>query len=411
MVKGATGPVTSALPLFALPLAGAALLPSGQFAMWSILGSISTLALSLDFGGPAYLASRLDPRNRNKPFIAATAMTCIGTAAVGLLSMCAWIPFSRTDAGESFPFLSGVGAIATITCGSALRSVIQLQAQVALFDRRFVLRNTLLLVHAATALAIALLLLITERTAWALPIAWLVAGVAGCVIGSVVLIRPVHRHLDTDWQIETAGVASVKTYAWARTIANVLRGFLMQADRWIVGAIGGPSVLAAYEIAWRVAALPRFLAENLTFIVGLDAARVRASSDAELTASVTYSMRFTAILLAAVSAGAALLYALLPSITGINIAWAAFLLLLVTHGAVATAAPISFVGNGIGIPTIDLPYLCLSVAICIVSAIFAEMTGQVYVFIGGTTAAMLVGNIWFVVYGLKRLREATRPAI
>ena len=409
MVKGAVGPLSSALPLFALPLVGATFLSSGQFAMWSILASISSMALSLDFGGPSYLASRLDPRNRTKPFVHATTMTCLGTAAMAVLSICAWVPFSRTSAGGAFDFLAGVGAITVISCGSALRSIVQLQAQMALFDGRFALRNVILLGHSITALVVAVAVLVSERTAWALPIGWLAAGGTGALIGSLVFRRPANS-LNADWAVETCSVASGGTYAWARTVATVFRGFLMQADRWIVGAIGGPAVLAAYEVAWRIAAMPRFLAENLTWVVGLDAARVRASSPQEISARVSYCIRFTLTILITFSTAAALFYALLPNITGVEIAWPFFFLLLVGHGALATGAPVSFVGNGIGIPTIDLPYLTLSVVMSTASAALAFITNDVYLFIGGTVAAILIGNLWFVRYGLKAIRSATsRP--
>lgn len=406
MIKGATGPLTSALPLFAVPLIGAVSLPSGQFAMWSILASISTMALSLDFGGPAYLAARLDPQTRSKPFVAATAMTTVGTAAVGLLSLVAWVPFSRTEAASSFSFVDGAWAIAAITCGSALRSVVQLEAQVALFDRRFALRNTILLTHSVTALAVVLIALPATQTAWALPIAWFAAGFAGILVGAIALRAP-EKSTHDDWRIETSRVAPGGTYVWARTLANALRAILLQADRWIVGAVGGPVVLATYEVAWRVAALPRFLAENLTFIIGLDAARVRASTPDEVGAQVSYSIRFSLIVLGIMSTVAAAAYALLPNVTGLHIAWATFVLLMISHAAVATAAPISFVGNGIGIPTIDLPYLSVSVGISIASAVVAYLAGDVYVFICGTTAALVIGNVWFWRYGLAAIRRAT----
>ncbi|MCV7047102.1 hypothetical protein H7J08_20875 [Mycobacterium frederiksbergense] len=397
--------MTSAMPLFALPLIGAAFLPNGQFAIWSILASISTLALSVDFGGPAYLAAHLDPRNRNRPFIAATAMSCGGTAVVGLVSICAWIPFSHTDAGGSFTLLAGAGAIAAITCGSALRSVVQLQAQVALFDQRFTLRNAILLTHGGTALVVVLIVLPMERTAWALPIAWVAAGLAGVLVGSAAF-RKSKILPRQDWAVEKTAVASGGTYAWARTVAVVFRGFLMQADRWIVGAIGGPAVLAAYEVAWRVAALPRFLAENLTFIIGLDAARVRASTPTELTERVKYCIRFSLVIVISGALASSVFYAVLPAIEGIETAWWAFALLLITHSAIAVMAPISFVGNGIGIPKIDLPYLALSVTISACATFLAFLNHNVYFFVAGTTMALVLGNAWFWRYGLRVISKS-----
>lgn len=406
MVKGAVGPITSALPLFALPLAGAAFLPHGQFAIWSILASISTLALSVDFGGPAYLAGHLDPRNRSKPFMAATTMSCGGTAVIGLISVCAWIPFSHTDAGGSFSLVAGIGAIAMITAGSALRSIVQLQAQVALFDRRFTLRNAILLTHGLTALAVALIALPVERSAWALPVAWLAAGLAGVAVGLLAL-RPLKDSPHEVWEVETESVASGRTYAWARTVAVAFRGFLMQADRWIVGAIGGPAILAAYEVAWRVAALPRFLAESLTFIVGLDSARVRASSPSELSGRVTYCIRFSLVILLLGSACSAVFYKILPTaLDKVELVWPAFVMLLIAHGAIAAAAPISFIGNGIGLPKIDLPFLALSVAVSAVAVVVANATGNVYAYIGGTSAGLVIGNLWFWRYGPKAINAA-----
>ena len=41
--------------------------------------------------------------------------------------------------------------------------------------------------------------------------------------------------------------------AMRRTVATLLGGLLLQGDRWIIGAVGGPAVLATYELAWRIA--------------------------------------------------------------------------------------------------------------------------------------------------------------
>ncbi|CAM3545697.1 hypothetical protein MYFR107205_15530 [Mycolicibacterium frederiksbergense] len=180
----------------------------------------------------------------------------------------------------------------------------------------------------------------------------------------------------------------------------------MQADRWIVGAIGGPAVLAAYEVAWRVAALPRFLAENLTFIIGLDAARVRASTPTELTERVKYCIRFSLVIVISGALASSVFYAVLPAIEGIETAWWAFALLLITHSAIAVMAPISFVGNGIGIPKIDLPYLALSVTISACATFLAFLNHNVYFFVAGTTMALVLGNAWFWRYGLRVISKS-----
>ena len=85
MGAGAAGPLLSFVILFALPLTGAVMLSVEQFAMWSLLSTVSTIALSIDFGGVALTMARIQLEPRGPLLRRAIGLSMIGSALIGLV--------------------------------------------------------------------------------------------------------------------------------------------------------------------------------------------------------------------------------------------------------------------------------------------------------------------------------------
>ena len=166
-----------------------------------------------------------------------------------------------------------------MSVASAIRSVLMVVAQAALISSKLALRNVATAGHAFTAAATTSAFLFTTHSFWALPLGWLVSGVlVMCVV------------LPWGWRARTSELAKAtvtqpfkwRQYAGLRTLSTITSGVLLNSDRWIIGALSGPALLAAYEIAWRFAALPRFLVANLMVRVSADVASLGRSDEQQL---------------------------------------------------------------------------------------------------------------------------------
>ena len=405
MTRGALGPVAGAIPLFALPLAGAAYLTNDQFAVWAILSTVSTLALSLDFGGMSFLAANIHVSERTRVMRRASQLSATGSLAIGLLACTAWVPYSRTDAGQAFSLVEGVAALIAITLASALRSIVQLFAHAALTDRRFGMRNTLLVGHALLTGAITIGVLAIWPSPWALPAGWLCSGTLFAIVATV---DRYPRRLPVPLQ----DGESYDAIAIPRTIATIASGIIMQADRWIIGALGGPTLLATYEIAWRVAVMPRFLSQNLTFVVGLDARRTLRDSLDDLIDYFRKSVLLSGMTTLAAGALGSAFYVLAAPHVGYQVSWTLFLSLLVAQSLFGLAASVSFIGNGLGDPWIDIPYLLACVCMGIFALVAALFSRVPDVFVYGNLAGISIASVWLLSAGQDKITRAAlgRPA-
>ncbi|MFZ4893079.1 lipopolysaccharide biosynthesis protein [Plantibacter sp. Mn2098] len=405
MIAGATGPLLSFAVLFALPLIGAWLLPAREFALWSILSSISTISLSLDFGGVALTMARLGFERRLPLLLRSSALSASGSALIGIVAMAAWIPYSTTEAAAGFTLSEGLWAIGLTSLASCLRSGLMVLAQAALNDEKFLLRNFITAGQSILAFTITVGYILHSGTAWALPLGW---ALSSAIVLVVAIPWAARTGIFTRSPQDTCDMpvsARTRTFIWSRTVATIIGALLLQSDRWIVGAIAGPQYLAAYEVAWRLASMPKFLIQNLSVVTGSSAATMRASGARRVAALIRHST-----LISAAAGGVAILlftfgYWAATSFLGKTPLWPVFVAMIVVFTLHGLTAPLSFVGIGIGLPAIDIPYLLATAVLSLAAVAVGFGTANVELYVYGNLAALFFGVIWFFGYGSKRIQR------
>ena len=104
---GAIGPLLSFVALFTLPLLGAIMLDDRDFAFWSLLSTIATVALSIDFGGVALVTARFFAEPRGRLLLKSSALSAAGALTIGAFACIVWIPYRHTELGQSLPRVDG----------------------------------------------------------------------------------------------------------------------------------------------------------------------------------------------------------------------------------------------------------------------------------------------------------------
>lgn len=404
MGAGAAGPLLSFVILFALPLTGAVMLSDEQFAMWSLLSTVSTIALSIDFGGVALTMARIQLEPRGPLLRRAIGLSMVGSGLIGAVALVVWVPYSTSSAAAAFSFVEGACAIVVATLGAALRSAILVLAQVALNDHRFALRTWMVAGQSVGTAVIAFAMLLATRTAWALPLGWALSSAVVLLVAVPVCSRAGLFRTPPDVVASNGSASGIHaTFAWSRTLVSVMSGLLQQADRWIVGALGGPALLAAYEVVWRFASLPRFLVQNLAVVLGGNAVASLGDDPDRTTSLLRHSNRIAAVATAVCALGSAAVYVVWVNVFDSTALPVVMVAVLVSQCVLAMSAPLSYITIAVGMPKLDIPYVALSVLLAGTAAAVGAVTGRAEVFAVGNAMALLVGVVVYFVYAPKAL--------
>jgi O-antigen/teichoic acid export membrane protein len=392
---GAIGPLLSFVALFALPLLGAVVLDDRDFAFWSLLSTIATVALSLDFGGVALVTARFFAEPRGRLLLKSSALSASGALAVGALACIIWIPYRHTAFGQLMPTTAAIAAILTMSVASAIRSVLMVVAQAALIAGRLALRNVATAGHAFAAAATTSALLFTTHSFWALPLGWLVSGVlVMCVV------------FPWGWRARTSESTNAivtqpfkwRQFAGLRTLSTIASSTLLNSDRWIIGAIGGPALLATYEVSWRFAALPRFLIATLMLRVAADVSSLGRSDQQQLRALLRGSTLIAVVAGSLSCVPVAVAYWTFVSFAGAGQTWPMFLAMLLAFTVSGVTAPLSFSGAAVGNAWIDFPYVLVALALSGAAAVAAALLERPEIFIVGYLSATVISVLCYFLY-------------
>lgn len=396
MFAGGVGPTSSILILLFVPISGAFLLSTEEFAVWAILNSVATISLAIDFGGVAYATANAGKVDRPGSVVLRGAwISASGSVLVCLIAMIVWVPYSESAAAGGWSVQKGELALVTIMGATVLRSASSVMAAAALARFDYKSRNILLLGQSAIATVLTVGLLVLTASAWALPIGWLIAATVSVAFVAPRLVRDYRRPavspsmVGDDMKVGTPG-----QFACKRTTAALLGSLLLQGDRWVIGAIAGPEFLAAYELVWRFASAPRILAMNVSAVLVSDART--AQMEGRLSQLLRDSSR--AVWMVSLVVGAA-------SATGIvglgaihKVSWLAVtlgfavLIALTINGRTSVT---SMVGIGIGRVGIDLPYLVVTVVSTSVVWVIASATSSGLFLVAGSAAVLSLTSIVF----------------
>lgn len=392
---GAVGPLLSFVALFALPVLGAFALDDRNFAFWSLLSTIATVALTLDFGGIALVVARFFAEPRGRLLVKSSALSASGALAIGIVACIVWIPYSHTGMGRSIPAMTAIAAFLTMSVAAAIRSVLTVVAQAALVSGQLALRNVATAGHAFAAALTTAALLFTTHSFWALPLGWLVSG--------VLVLCVVFPWAWRTCRSETAQAVIVQPFNWRRfaglrTLSTIIAALALNADRWIVGALGGPALLAAYELAWRFAVLPRFLVTNLVLRVGADVSSLGRSDGQRLGALLRGSTIIAAVAGSLSCAPVAVAYWAFVSFIGAQPQWPMFVAIAVAFTVWSVATPLSLSGAAVGNAWLDIPYALGHLVASGVIAVAAAHFERPDVFIFGYLAALVMAVFCFYWY-------------
>ncbi|WAJ32008.1 hypothetical protein OUO20_12495 [Arthrobacter sp. FX8] len=408
MLSAATGPLVSFLVLLALPLCGAAFLPTDQFAMWTILSTITTVALSLDFGGVALTSARFGTISTVRLVVQSSALSSVGALVVGIVSAFLWIPYSQTASARAFSFEEGLAAIALCSLAAIFRSTLAVLAQTALHLNQAYARMFLTAGQAFLCFGIALAFLVSRPSAWALPVGWSVSSAVVLIIGVIWMAWKGAFQATVSGQGHNP--TSTFTFVWSRTLASLLGSAILQGDRWIIGAVAGPEFLAAYEVAWRVAALPRFLIQNLAIAVSGDAGHLYRTAPRRIPRVLRSSTLICAGIAILASVGVSAFYFVVAEPLGVDVLPTVFFSLLGAFTLIGITAPLSFLAVAIGLPTLDIAYLILTASIFSVAGIASLYLHSAILFAVGNALSISVGALWYLHYGSSKVYERCRHA-
>lgn len=397
------GPLLSFLALFALPLIGAIMLPTTEFAFWALLATVSTVALSLDFGGAALLASRYHFAPRFAVFAQSCLLSVVGALIVGLVAVLIWIPLEQGSFSGTTSFAEGAAAIGVMTLAAAARSVLIVVAQAGLLETWSAIRNVALAGHASVAVLATLVLLIVAPSYWALPMGWLISG---AIFVPLCLVWLLLRSRRSPHVIKGTNDLNWARFAGLRTLNTIVASIVLQGDRWVVAIIGGPVWLALYEVAWRFAALPRTLIQALALHISADVAPMTRGQEDELMDVVRRSTTVLAIVGAASSVVVGVFYVVFTELSGEAGDLRLFSVMVVAFTALALTAPLSIAGTSAGRPGIDLPYALVALVGSSIFALVGAWMDNTWLFVLGYLATLIASVPVFFAYAPRMARTA-----
>lgn len=348
----------------------------------------------------------------SKLIFQASALSSLGSLIVGLVSGLLWIPYSSTTAASAFGFGEGLAAIGLCTIASVFRSSLAVLAQACLHLQQPLVRLFLTAGQAFLCFGIAVLVLLNSPSAWALPLGWALSSAAVLLVGIAwIAAKGMFRHSVSG---SRSGETSTFTFVWSRTLASLLGSAILQGDRWVIGAVAGPEFLAAYEIAWRVAVLPRFLIQNLAIAVSGDAGHIFRNTPRRIRRVLASSTAICAVIAALSSVAASVFYFVIVEPLGVASLPGVYFLLLAACTLIGITAPLSFLAVAVGLPSLDLPYLLLTASMALTAAFISLVTNSATAFIVGNAIAIVSGALWYLQYGnralVRRCRQAGRDA-
>lgn len=410
MLAGGVGPLASLPVLFLLPLLGALLLESSEFAIWAILNSVASIAVALDFGGATYAATVSRSTNRIGYVVwKGGGVSAIGAVVITLVSVGIWIPYSQTEAASAWTLMSGAAALVVIGLAAVLRGFVAVAANAALAVGDYRSRNFLLLGQSAAMVLIAVAVMLIWDSAWALPVAMLASCALVLAIGIPVLLSSFARYRESvylDARSVTADT-SIRTFATQRTVATMFSSALLQGDRWVVGAVGGAEFLAVYELVARMSSAPRVVAQSVTASLFSDAGPA-------FTRGSLPQLRSTAARLVMLVIGATVL-ATVVFLIGLvllnQLRWSDLLLavpLLIGFVATARSAVTSSIGIGLGRPGIDIPVLSVMLGLVLIAWAAALLLQDVWVAVWGAAVVSTIATVVYVAIAERPFRKGMR---
>ncbi|WP_285038930.1 hypothetical protein [Plantibacter sp. lyk4-40-MEA-4] len=393
LLRGGAPALVSSGVVAVVPLTGALFLSTSDYAVWALVSTLSTIFIIFDFGTTSLATKLAAERRLSRKFVAKlAAITAAPPVILGACAVLLWPLYSHLSDITSAPTDRVMWLIVAVSAGTTMRSVGVVFAAISLGRENFGKRTAILLAGALTQATATVASLAIGTGYWSLGIGVVAGGLAQFLIG--ILCERRGDSFSSEDGIDLSSL--LKRFVTVKGLATALGIIATQLDRWALGLVADPSLLATYDISTRLATIPK---------IALIALAAGLISEGARTARLSEALR----MLASSQRMVGLLYIAAGSVTG-TIAWIMLqgrepdLLVIgiiavvsIAQGANVVTISATLLLTGAGHPEFELRYLAPLAVACLVAYGAAIGTGEPLLLIGGWAIAMTVTSIGFII--------------
>lgn len=401
LLKGGLPAIASSGVVAVVPLSGVLFLDAKHYAVWALASTLSTVFVVFDFGTSA-LATKLAGSNSlsTKTMFHLLWISALPPAVLGVASILVWPVYARAAGLVYFPLDEAILLLALVAIGTLFRSVGVLFAAIALGRGHFGKRSAVLIAGALVQLAVTMAGLASDMGVMSLG--------AGIVAGGVVQAATA-TVLEALSPRATSQTVNAREIIWrfvkSKGAITALGLCVTQFDRWAVGLVGDPGLLATYDVATRIATMPKIAL--IAIAAGLVAESARVTSVDSLSELLRRSQRWNtfAVLVAGLAAGFVTFFVidfgLDPTLTILVIVLAGL-----AHSANGATIATSMILTGRGRPDLELRYVVPLAVTCIAAYALGVGLQSGAVLLGVWSLSMIAWSVWFVQRSRVYVREA-----
>lgn len=400
---GLPGVAASAVNSF-VPLLGSLFVSTSEYAVWALGATLATIFVVFDFGSPS-LATKLASSEQLTRAVSVRLflISMSPPLLLGLVSVLVWPIYSQHAGLALIPLEQVALMFAMVAAGCALRGIGLVYAASALGAGRFTRRGVILIGGATVQVLATVVSLLYGLGINSLGMGILCSGIAQASLGFLVEYRCLSRVAGGDFSAREIN-RLILLFLRAKGLVTLLGLGITQLDRWAVGLIGSPKLLAQYDIATRILVMPKVAL--VAVAVGLIAEGSRSKTRSETMSVLARSEKLLAVAAFAMLAPAVGIAMVMQSHieTAMSIAVLTGLV-AVAHLANSFTIPSVFILTGLGRPDLELRYLVpLSLATIVVYCVsIASHSGSFFVF--GWCLSMTALSLYFIAKRKNYIRE------
>lgn len=393
LLRGGAPALVSSGVVALVPLTGALFLSPSDYAVWALVSTLSTIFIIFDFGTTSLATKLAAERRLSRSFVAKLAtITAAPPIIFGTVAALLWPLYSHLSDITSAPDDRVMWLIAAVSAGTTMRSVGVLYASISLGRENFGKRTAILLAGAVTQAVATVVSLAMGAGYWSLGIGVVSGGAIQFLVG--ILCERKGDTVSSGDGIDLG--ALLKRFVTVKGLATALGIIATQLDRWALGLVADPSLLATYDISTRLATIPKIAL--IALAAGLISEGARTARLSEALRMLSSSQRMVALLyIAAASVTGTVAWLMLQGREPDLLVIGTIVVVSIAQGANVVTISATLLLTGSGHPEFELRYLAPLAIACILAYGAAIFTGEPLILIGGWASAMTATSVGFII--------------
>lgn len=407
LLKGGLPAIAASAFVAFVPIIGSAYLDIDQYAVWALAATLSTIFIVFDFGTPT-LATKLAGSGHLdfRTVLSLCGLSALPPIVLGSLAVAAWPTYSSA-ADLNIDDTTAINLILAVSVGGIFRSMGIVYGAAALGRSHFAKRTAILFLGGSIQLAATVIALELGFGVISLGVGTIAAGLTQFVIGYLVEGRVRQNDKRLGDVVSVSVKKMIILFMRTRFFVAMLGLWITQLDRWALGLVGDPALLAQYDIAIRFIMIPKIIMIALSAGLVADSSRlVSEVQGRQLLTRVQKLVSLAVVPLLVLTAALAFFAqkwagAVEPSLLILA-------LVAVAHGTnCLTIGPANILA-GIGRPDFELRYLVPLAIVAAIAYVLGIASEDGYVFISVWAGAMAVLSAWFAASSNRYVREVFR---